>query len=66
MMQRRDEIALLDAADLLEMPQESLCRLAEEKKLKSRCADGELYFLREEIEALHCEQVEEVRAQEAS
>ena len=65
-MQTRDEIALVDAADLLEMPLESLCRLAEEGKVKSRRAGDDLHFLREEIEALHRKQVEEVRRQEAS
>jgi hypothetical protein len=58
-------MGLFDAADLLEMPQESLCRLAE-GKLKSRRVGDDLYFLREEIEALHSKQLEEVRAQEAS
>jgi hypothetical protein len=56
-MQRRDEISLCDAADLLETPQESLCRLAEEGKLKSRRAGDDL---------LHGKQVEELRAQESS
>jgi hypothetical protein len=65
-MQRRDEISLCDAADLLETPQESLYRLAEEGKLKSRRAGGDLYFLREESESLHGNQVEELRAQVSS
>ena len=65
-MQRRDEIGLFDAADLLDLPEENLCRLAEEGKVKSRLVDGGFYFLREAIESLRRKQVEELRAQEAS
>ena len=65
MMQRRDEISLLDAAELLEMPLETLGRLAEEGKVKSRRGAGEMYFVREEVESLRRRQIEEVRAAEA-
>jgi len=65
-MQRSDEMHLCEAVDLLEMPLEILCRLAEEGKVKSRRAGEDLYFVRQEIEALRRKQVEEARAQEAS
>jgi hypothetical protein len=65
-MQRRDELSLFDAADLLEMSPEDLCRLCEEGKVKCRRAGDERYFLRDEIQALRRKQVDEVRAQEAS
>ena len=65
-MQRRDEIGLFGAADLLDLPEENLCRLAKEGKVKSRRVDGALCFLREEIESLRRMKAKELRAQEAS
>ena len=58
-MQRHDEIELWDAADQLDVPEEVLGRLAAEGIIKSRHADGRIYFLREEIEALEDRQIEE-------
>lgn len=41
---------LLDAMNMLDVPEEVLGKLAEEGKLKSRRADGTTNVLREEIE----------------
>lgn len=51
-----------EALDMLDVSEEVLGRLAEEGKVKSRRADGTIYFLREEIEKLVDLQIEEVRA----
>lgn len=58
----RNEVDLFQAMDMLEVPEEVLGKLAEEGKLKSRRADSTLYFLREEIEQLIDQQIEEVRS----
>jgi len=59
---RRNEVDLLEAMDMLDVPEEVLGKLAEEGKLKSRRADGTLHFVREEIEQLIDQQIEEVRS----
>jgi len=43
-------VDLLDAMNMLDVPEEVLGKLAEEGKLKSRRADGTTNVLREEIE----------------
>jgi hypothetical protein len=58
----RVEVDLLEAMDMLDVPEEVLGKLADEGKLKTRHADGTIYFLREEIEKLIDLQIEEVRA----
>ena len=63
---RATEVDLAEAVRLLDLPEEAVCRLAEAGKLKSPRAAGELYMVREEVEALRRRQIEEVRAQEAS
>jgi hypothetical protein len=45
-------VDLFEAMRMLDVPEEVLGRLAEQGKLKSRRADGTVYFLRAEIEAL--------------
>jgi hypothetical protein len=63
---RKNEIDVLEALTILDVPEEVLGKLAEEGKLKSRSADGAIYFLREEIEKLINQQIEEVRSEDAS
>jgi len=60
----KNEVDLLEAENMSDTPADVLGRLAEEGKLKSRRADGTVYFLREEIEALIDLQIEEVRSEE--
>jgi hypothetical protein len=50
MSNSRVEVDLLEAMDMLDVPEEVLGKLAEEGKLKSRHAYGTIYFVREEIE----------------
>jgi hypothetical protein len=61
---KRIEVDLLEAMRMLDVPEEVLGKLAEEGKLKSRSADGTIYFLREEIEKIAARQAEEVRSTE--
>jgi hypothetical protein len=49
---RRDEVTFPEAMNLLDVPEEVLGKLAEEGKLKSRSADGTIYFLRNQIDEL--------------
>jgi hypothetical protein len=63
-MKRDDEVELWDAADELDVPEEVLGKMAEEGKLKSRRADGTIYFLREQIEELVDRQIQELRSEE--
>jgi hypothetical protein len=56
------EVDLLQAMFMLEVPEEVLGKLAEEGKLKTRRADGTIYFLREEIQELVDRQIDEVRS----
>jgi hypothetical protein len=58
-MIRENEVDLLDAMDMLEVPEEVLGKMAEEGRLKSRRADGTIYFLLEEIDALIDREIEE-------
>ncbi len=53
-------VDLFEAMRLLDVPEEVLGRLAQQGKLKSRHADGTIYFLRDEIEALVGRQLEEL------
>jgi len=66
MSNSRIEVDLLEAMDMLDVPQEVLGKLADEGKLKARRADDTIYFLREEIEALIDRQVEQSRSETAS
>jgi hypothetical protein len=59
MIDSRIEVDLLEAMDMLDVPEEVLGKLAEEGTLKARRADGTIYFLYEEIEALIIRQIEE-------
>ncbi|MGB2643438.1 MAG: hypothetical protein WBF09_08920 [Candidatus Acidiferrum sp.] len=63
-MKRDNEIELRDAAEAADLPEEVVGRMAEEGKLKSRPADGTIYFVREEIEQLIARQIEEIRSTE--
>jgi len=65
MSNRGNEVDLHEAMDMLDVPEEVLGRMAEEGKVKSRHADGTLYFLREEIEALVNRQHDELRSESA-
>jgi hypothetical protein len=58
----RNEVDFRQAMELLDVPEEVLGKMAEEVKLKSRCADGTIYFVREQIEELVERQVEEARS----
>jgi len=62
MTNSRFEVDLLQAMFMVDVPEEVLGKLAEEGKLKSRRADGTIYFLREEIEELVDRQAEEARS----
>jgi len=63
---RNDEVDLLEAMAMLAVAEEVLGRLVEEGQIKSRRADGTIYFLREEIMGLIDRQIEEVRSKVAS
>jgi hypothetical protein len=61
---RHNEVYLLEAMGMLDVPEEVLGKLAKEGRLKSRRAEGTILFLRIEIEALIDRQIEEVRSEE--
>jgi hypothetical protein len=61
---QRDEVDFKQAMALLDVPEEILGKLAEEGKLKSRRADGTIYFLRDEVDALINRQTDEVRSED--
>jgi hypothetical protein len=65
-MMRSNEVDFLEAMEMLAVPEEVLGKLVEEGKLKTRRADGTLYFLVEEIKGLIDRQTEEVRSKAAS
>jgi hypothetical protein len=60
--QMQNEIDLQEAMSILDVPEQILGRLIEEGKLRARRTDSNLYFLRDEIEALVARQVDEVIA----
>jgi hypothetical protein len=55
----KNEVDLLEAMDMLDVPEEVLVKLAEEGKLKSRRASGTIYFLRVEIDEIIDRKIEE-------
>jgi hypothetical protein len=59
-MRRQEEVDVLEAADLLDLPPDTVGKLVEQEKLKSRRADGTVYFLRTQIEELGRRQLEEL------
>ena len=61
-MIRKNEVDLLEAMDMLDVPEEVLGRLAEEGTLKSRRADGTIYFLCDEIDRIIDREIELVRS----
>jgi hypothetical protein len=63
---RANEADLAEAVRLLDLPAEVVCRLAEAGKLKSRQADGTVYFLILHVQDLARCQAEEARAAEPS
>jgi len=63
---RRDEVDFLEAMDMLDVPEEVLGKMAEDGTLKSRRADGTIYFLRDQIDALIDRQIEEARSGQSS
>jgi hypothetical protein len=65
-MIKKNEVDLLEAMDMMDVPEDFLGKLAEAGKLKSRRADGNLYFVREEIEQLIDRDIEQARSHEAS
>lgn len=56
------EVDAVEAMRMLDVPEEILGKIAEQEKLKSRCADGTRYFLKSDIEKIAARQVEEVRS----
>lgn len=62
----RDEIELSDAANAVDLPAHVLGRLAEQGQLKVRRADGNVYFVREQIEQLVTRQIEEIESKAES
>lgn len=62
MTRSRDEVDLSEAIDMTDLSEEALGKLSEWGKLKSRRADGTVYFVREEIEALIDLSIDEVRS----
>jgi hypothetical protein len=50
---RQKEVDLLEAMDMLDVPEEVLGILIEEGKLKARRANGTIYLLREQIDELN-------------
>ena len=64
MSNARNEVDFFEAMRLLDVPEEVLGKLVEEGKLKSRRADGAIYFVREQIEELIGRQIQEVRSEE--
>ena len=63
-MIRENEVELWEALDMLDVDEEVLGRLAEAGKVKSRRADGTIYFLQEEIERIIDREIELVRSGE--
>jgi hypothetical protein len=63
---RENEVDLFTALQMLDISQEHLGRMVEERKLKSRPAEGTVYFLRVEIEGLIDQQIEEARSKVGS
>jgi hypothetical protein len=61
-MMRENEVDLLEACGLLDVPEEVLGQLLAQGKLKSRIEDGDMYFVREDIDALVERQIAEVFA----
>jgi hypothetical protein len=57
-------VELWEALDMLDVEEEVLGRLAEAGKVKSRRADGTIYFLREEIDQIIDREIEVVRSGE--
>jgi hypothetical protein len=62
MINSRNEVDLAEAVDMLDVSEEVLGKLAEEGKLKSRRADGTIYFLREQIDEIIDREIEEERS----
>ena len=65
-MIRKNEVHILEALAMLDVPETVLGTLAEQGKIRVRRADGNVYFLREEIEELIHLQSQEVRSVEIS
>jgi hypothetical protein len=63
---RKNEVHILEALAMLDVPETVLGTLAEQGKIRVRRADGNVYFLREEIEELIHLQSQEVRSVEIS
>ena len=63
-MIRENEVELWEVLDMLDVDEEVLGRLAEAGKVKSRRAEGKIYFLREEIEQIIDCEIEVVRSGE--
>jgi hypothetical protein len=61
----RNEVDLLEAMDMWDVPEKALVKMAEKGKLKTRRAHGTIYFVREEIEQLIDRQIEEAPSQGA-
>jgi|HubBroStandDraft_1064217.scaffolds.fasta_scaffold39851_2 hypothetical protein len=60
-MRKKEEVDLLEAMDMLDVPEEVLGQIVEKGTLKARLADGTVYFQREQIEDLVNRQIEAVR-----
>jgi excisionase family DNA binding protein len=65
MMMRRDQISLLEACSVTGCTEDQLVLLAESGRLKARRAGGDMFFLREELEALVEAEVEKTRGRVA-
>lgn len=59
-MRKMEEVDVLEAADLLDLPPEIVGKLVEQENLRCRRADGTVYFLRAQIEALSHRQLDEL------
>jgi hypothetical protein len=63
---RKYEVHILEALAMLDVPEAVLGTLAEQGKVRVRRADGNVYFLRDEIEDLIHLQSQEVGSAEFS
>ena len=60
----RIEVDAVEAMRMLDLSEEILGKIAEQEKLKTRHADGTVYFLRQQILDLLARQLDEARPAE--
>lgn len=61
-MIKETEVDLVEAAQMLDLPEEIVGRLAEDGTLKSRRCDDTMYFLRSSVETFIDRQIKEARS----